>query len=155
MPRGPYYFASKGACIYCGRTATRLTDEHIVPYSLGGLHVIRDASCDECSDITKKFEQRVARDLWGDARAAFNSPTRRKRERKSHIAMSDVDDPNRTLSIPAQEYPAGLVFYKMGKAGLLRGLPETVDISNAWQLVVVDDDKRRNAFLDKYPGKLA
>jgi HNH endonuclease len=50
MPRGPVQFTSKGACIYCGTTGVKLTDEHIVPYSLGGSHVLRDASCLQCAD---------------------------------------------------------------------------------------------------------
>jgi hypothetical protein len=154
MPRGPAHFKSKGACIYCGMTDVKLTDEHIVPYSLGGSHVLRDASCVRCANITKKFEQRVARDLWGDARISFNAPTRRKRERKSHIVMPDPHDQTQSLTVPASEHPAGLVFYKMNKAGLLQGLPETVDLSGAWQMVVVDDDKRRWNFLKKHPGKL-
>jgi HNH endonuclease len=105
MPRGPAHFKSKGACIYCGMTDVKLTDEHIVPYSLGGSHVLRDASCVRCANITKKFEQRVARDLWGDARISFNAPTRRKRERKSHIVMPDPHDQTKNLTVPAKRAP--------------------------------------------------
>lgn len=104
MPRGSAYYESKGACIYCGATGVRLTDEHIVPYSLGGSHVIREASCLSCADITKRFEQRAARDLWGDARTSFNAPTRRKRERRSHIVIRDQRQPSKNLRIPASEY---------------------------------------------------
>lgn len=155
MSRGPHHYESKGVCIYCSVRNEFLTDEHIVPYSLGGSHVIRRASCLRCADMTKKFEQKVARDLWGDARTAYNAPTRRKRERKSHISVTDPDDNGRVLSIPAVEYPGGFVFYKMGKAGLLRGLPEAVDLSSLWQLVVISDDKRREEFHKKHPGKLS
>ncbi|WP_245452386.1 hypothetical protein [Bradyrhizobium forestalis] len=105
--------------------------------------------------MTKRFEQKVARDLWGDARTAYNAPTRRKRERRSHIAVADPDDRSRVLSIPATEYPAGFVFYQMGKAGLLQGLPEQLDLSAAWRLVVVSDDKRRAEYHERHPGKLA
>ncbi|MDP1749727.1 MAG: hypothetical protein Q8L22_09720, partial [Reyranella sp.] len=104
--------------------------------------------------MTKKFEQRVARDLWGDARTAFNGPTRRKRERAKHIVIADPNDRQKKLTVPAHEYPAGLVFYKMGKAGLLQGMPENVDLSGLWQMVVIDDDERRRKFLEKHPGKL-
>lgn len=153
MPRGPAYFPSPKACIYCGTTNVRLTDEHIVPYALGGSHVLREASCDRCAKITTKFEQRVARDLWGDARISFSAPTRHRRERKTHIEMPDADNTDRRLTIPTQQYPAGFVFSKMGKAGLLCGLPESVDLSALWQMVVVDDDKRRAKFLAAHPDK--
>lgn len=149
MARGPAYYPSKGVCIYCGATGVPLKDEHVVPYALGGTHVLRESSCASCEDMTKKFEQRVARDLWGDARTSFNAPTRRKKERKTHVEMSDPED-GRNRLIPAGEYPAGFVFYKMGTCGFLQGLPETADISGSWQMVVIDDDARRNAFFKKY-----
>jgi len=77
-----------------------LSDEHIVPFSLGGKHVIREASCSDCANITKKFEQRVARDLWGDARNSYDAPSRRKKERKSHIHLRDPDDAPKVLRVP-------------------------------------------------------
>ena len=153
MPRGPFHIDSKGACIYCGDIDAELSDEHIVPYSLGGSHVLRKASCSSCADITKKFEQRVARDLWGDARIAFDASSRRRSQRRQKLSMSDPDGFGRSVAIPAAEFPAGFVFYKMCQAGLLQGLPENVDISKKWQLVVIDDDKRRKDFLAKYPKR--
>lgn len=154
MAHGPTYYESRGVCIYFGSSSVRLTDEHVVPLSLGGVHILRQASCLSCADITKKFEQKVARDLWGDARTSFNAPTRRKRERRTHIKYKDPDDANRVLMIPANEYPAIFVFYKMGQAGFLRGLADTVDVSNNWQMIVIEDDLRRINFLKKYAGKV-
>jgi hypothetical protein len=151
MSRGPTHIPSRGACIYCRATGVRLTDEHVVPLSLGGGHVLQDASCDKCADITKKFEQRVARDLWGDARVSFNGPSRRKSKRPSHIWMENPDDRSKPLKLPASEYPAGLVFYKMGRAGLLDGAHPSANMSIFWELVFVDDDKRREAFIARYP----
>jgi hypothetical protein len=150
MVHGPAYYPSKGACIYCAATDVPLKDEHIVPYSLGGTHVLRAASCAACEDTTKRFEQKVARDLWGDARASFNAPTRRKKQRKNRIEMPDAVERQRSELIEATEYPGGFVFYKMGTCGYLRGLPETTDTSDSWQLVMIDDDARRNAFIKKY-----
>ena len=54
-------------CIYGGRSDLELTDEYIVPYSWTGKPVLKGASCRDCEDVTKRFEQKVARDLWGDA----------------------------------------------------------------------------------------
>ena len=151
MPAGPFHVNSRGACIYCGTTDTALSDEHVVPYSLGGSHVLRHASCGRCADITKKFEQEVARDLWGDARNAFDAPSRQKSRRKKMLTLPDGGSGNRPVVIPAAEYPAGFVFYKMCQAGLLQGLPPNVDVSGSWQLVVIDDDGRRKRFLTTYP----
>ena len=150
MAHGPAYFPTKGQCIYCAATGVPLNDEHVVPYALGGTTVLRKASCAKCEDITKKFEQQVARELWGDARTSYGAPTRRKRERKDHIERSDPVNRERKYLVPAVEYPAGFIFYKMGPCGFLRGLSGDVDISGAWQLVVIDDGLRRDAFFQKY-----
>ena len=146
MSDGPTRIASRGACIYCGTTNGTLTDEHILPLSLGGVHILEKASCLSCANITKRFEQEVARGLWGDARTAYNAPSRRKKERKTHIILSDPDVPGRMLKVPYNEYPAGFVFYQMFRAGILEGLPSDLDISSRWQLKVVMDDAKATEF---------
>ncbi len=151
MLRGPAHFDSKGACIYCGATEGALSDEHIVPYSLGGSHVLRKASCARCADVTTKFELKVARHLWGDARIAFNAPSRRKRQRKKRLVLAEPSARGKGLSLAAAEYPAGFVFYKMGPAGFLKGLSPDADVSGSWRLVVIDDAGRRQRFLEQYP----
>jgi len=70
MSHGYTSISSKRRCIYCCEHLAKLIDEHIVPLSLGGQHVIREASCLKCADITKKFEQNVAHGLWGSARTS-------------------------------------------------------------------------------------
>lgn len=154
MSHGPTRIPSKGVCIYCRRTGVLLTDEHIVPYSLGGQHVILKASCEKCADITKKFEQDVARELWGDARTSYNAPSRRKKERRSHVVLTDPLEGTKKLSIPVGEYPAPMVFYKMSQAGLLAGASEQEDGSAKWVLVAITDEKRLERFEQKHPGKL-
>jgi hypothetical protein len=129
-----------------------LADEHVVPFSLGGVHVLDDASCARCAEITSAFERKVARDLWGDARTSYNAPSRRKKKRDKHIGMPDGSAGQ--IPIAATEFPGVLVFPKMNACGFLQGLPETVDLSPAWTFVAVDDDARRNAFFQKY-GKHA
>lgn len=153
MSHGPTIFDSKGCCIYCGATGIKLTDEHIVPLSLSGVHVIREASCERCAKITTGFERKVARNLWGDARNAFDQPSRRKKSRSKAIAMIDANDQSQSFSISASEYPAGFIFYKMLRAGLLQGLPEDFDVSAMWQFVVIDSEKRRKRFLERHPDK--
>lgn len=150
MTHGTTYYPSKGACIYCGATGVPLKDEHVVPYSLGGKHVLREASCAQCEKMTSKFERQVARDLWGDARTSFDQPTRRKKQRKAHIEMPNPNEGGRRRLISAAEYPGGFVFYKMGQCGFLRGQPNTTDNLASWQIVVVDDEERRRSFFRKY-----
>jgi hypothetical protein len=153
MVHGPFHYPSKGACIYCGAVGVPLGNEHIVPLSLGGQLVIDHASCKACEDITKKFEQRVAREMWGDARTSFGAPTRRKRERPTHLTMHHPHDPSKSFQMPASAYPAGFILFKMAPAGILRGIPEQIDTSADWKLIVVDDHARRENFLKQHPNK--
>jgi hypothetical protein len=122
-----------------------LYDEHIVAKALGGQHIIRKASCKKCSVITSNLERKVARDLWGDARIAFDTPSYRKRARPTHFKVSGESE-----EVPAKEYPAGFVFYKMGRSGFMQGLTETEDVSSKWQLIMIDDDVRREAYFKKH-----
>ena len=122
--------------------------------SLGGQHIICEASCLACADITKKFEQDVARELWGDARTSYNAPSRRKRERKTHILLADPERPGRKIKIPYSDYPAPMVVYKMGRAGLLEGLQESTDISAMWKIEAISDHEKNVAFERKYGMKL-
>jgi hypothetical protein len=154
MSHGHTKIPSKGACIYCGCKDARRTDEHVVPFSLGGQHVLLDASCDACADITKRFEQDVAREMWGDARTTYNAPTRRKKQRKTHIVLTDPDNAQRTIKVPYSEYPAAMVFYKMHRAGLLEGTPDHVDMSSMWQFAAVCDTAKANAFEKRFGFKL-
>lgn len=154
MSHGHTRIPARGVCIYCGKSGVRLTDEHVVPLALGGVHILEGASCDDCADITKKFEQDVARELWGASRNSYNAPSRRKKKRPTHIILSDPDQPGRTVKAPYSEYPAAMVFYKMSKAGLLEGLPDNVDLSSAWQLVAICDQEKSEAFIKKYGMKV-
>lgn len=146
MPHGPTYFPGKGCCIYCRATDRKLTDEHIVPYALGGQHVIRQASCLVCANVTKRFEQDVARGMWGDARAAFGERSRRKKDRPSHLRMRHPDTPRPGVDVPVEQYPGGMVFYRMGVAGVLLGDVESHDTSPNWRLVMTGDDQRWKEF---------
>ena len=153
MSHGPTKIASRGVCIYCGRDGIELTDEHVVPFSLGGRHVLVEASCHRCADITKKFEQKVARDLWGDARASYNAPTRHKKERKKRIYLPDPAGLN-PLEVTIKDYPALMIFYKMPPAGILCGYPEQVDRSSEWNLIGIVDNTRLHNLHSKYPGRV-
>ncbi|MCH7501108.1 MAG: hypothetical protein IH886_14080 [Nitrospinae bacterium] len=154
MSHGHTKISSKGICIYCGKAGVRLTDEHIVPMSIGGKHVIKEASCHNCAKVTSKFERDVMRGLWGDARTSYDAPSRRKKNRSTHITLNDPHHPSKKLRVPFSEYPSPMVFYQMDHAGILQGLPETVDLSANWKLITITDEEKLQIFVQKYPGKL-
>ena len=149
MSHGPTKIASKGCCIYCGTKDGPLSREHIVPLSLGGHHVIEQASCEKCADITKRFEQDVARGLWGDARISANAPSRRKKDRP---AATIVGHPTK-VKVPYSEYPASFVFYQMPAPGILQGLRPETDRSDSWKLIAVCDDEGLRKFERQHKTK--
>lgn len=154
MSHGPTRISSKGVCIYCNAKDVDLTDEHILPYFIGGFHIINDASCKECAKITTRFERDVAKGLWGDARTAYNAPSRRKKKKKKYIFLDDQKIPGNKLKILFSEYPAPMIFYCMDTAGLLLGLPESADNTSNWTFKAIVDQKKIDAFEKKYPGQL-
>jgi hypothetical protein len=150
MSHGHTKIASRGVCIYCGTRGVELLDEHVVPFSLEGQHILEGASCRPCADITSRFEGDVAQAMWGDARNSYNVRSRRKKKRKTHIVLADPANPARRVKVPYAEYPAPMVFYKMGRAGLLEGLPDTVDVSNAWQFCAITHEVKAKVFPKKF-----
>ena len=72
-------FQPVGQCIYCGRGES-LSDEHVIPFGLGGKLVLPKASCPACADKTKAFEQRLLRGHWWAYRRTVGMKSRRPGE---------------------------------------------------------------------------
>lgn len=141
-----YTFPGFNKCIYCGSTHD-LTDEHIIPLSLGGKHVLSKASCLSCAKQTSRLERRIAKDLWGEARAAYNAPSRRKRKAKKYLDMDG-------LKVRTEDFPGMFVFYEMPIPGILAGMDEDVDTTNLWRLRAHGNMHRANEMYKKFPGRV-
>jgi len=63
-------------CIYCGGEGE--TDEHIIPFALGGTAKLFKASCEKCRNITSKYERNPLRNNWVEARAVLDYPSRKR-----------------------------------------------------------------------------
>lgn len=115
--------APVGRCIYCGTRAGRLTDEHLIPFSLGGMMYLPNASCDSCARITSRFEQVCARTMFGAFRTRVGMPTRRPRERPALLPLriQSIDGQDTTLNVPALEHPGPLVLVDWGPPRLMSG----------------------------------
>lgn len=82
-------FSEIGFCIYCGDRNSRLSDEHIVPFGLGGNSLILPlSSCKRCAEITSKFELDCLRSAYGLFRGKIGAPTRRPKKRNPHLRIS-------------------------------------------------------------------
>lgn len=77
-----------GACIYCGETEGRLTEEHIIPLGLGGTIVLPAASCDDCAKITSLFETQVMRGFMDRGRQAMGIKGRKQHKRPKVKAIN-------------------------------------------------------------------
>jgi hypothetical protein len=76
-------YPSFGECIYCGAKASEveLTDEHIIPHSLGANAVILDGSCKTCAKITCNIEGVMGRKAFGDFRTHIGEQTYHPKQR--------------------------------------------------------------------------
>jgi hypothetical protein len=81
LPRKIY--PSVGSCIYCSAT-DNLSDEHIVPYGLGGRYVLPKASCPRCAKVTSRIERDCLRTMFGDLRASLNIKGRKRRPKDKY-----------------------------------------------------------------------
>jgi hypothetical protein len=100
------FHPSVGRCIYCGSTSGELTEEHIIPYGLGGELVLADASCSKCATITSQFETEVMRYHLLDVRAYLNLRTRRKSKRPKEFPINrGTEDAPDEINIPIARRP--------------------------------------------------
>lgn len=97
-----------GQCIYCGEVAStsmRLGDEHIIPRSIGGGLILREASCRDCEKETSKIEDNCAKMLFHEARAHFKISGRKEKRTRTKIRVP-LRAPSKTF--PINDYPLSL-----------------------------------------------
>ncbi len=119
--------AEIGRCIYCGSTFPPLTDEHIIPFGLGGDDVLAAASCTTCQRaINQGYESRLLRSSWLPFRTLLGLPTRNVPERPTHFrAELNRDGAWVTEDVPVAAYPAIVSWPVFYPPSSLDGRPET------------------------------
>ncbi|MBU6140991.1 MAG: HNH endonuclease [Proteobacteria bacterium] len=141
-------FPSIGKCIYCDASNVTLTDEHIIPLSMGGVQIMEKASCEACCKIINKFETKFAKEIFGTFREKHRFPSRHRKNRQNEIEVTKVNGDK--FVVPLSEFPAPTYMIKMATAGILNGMPPSVDTSFLWQFVVITNDKELDDFTKKY-----
>jgi hypothetical protein len=112
-----------GACIYCGGRE-KLSEEHVIPFALGGNFVLPYATCGRCAKITSAFERKVLRGFMLDARTVAPFPTRRHKERpKSRALEAKRGITFERIELPVSDFPAFLHLPLLAPASFLAGLP--------------------------------
>jgi hypothetical protein len=112
-----------GRCIYCGSTAEPLSNEHIIPLALNGALVLPKASCAACADITKRFEQTVARSSYGPLRIKLGFKTRRKKERPQRLPVGflDTEGARQETQLAVQHFPTVYLAVEFPPPGIFTG----------------------------------
>ena len=119
-----------GRCIYCGATSD-LRLEHIIPFSLGGLCELPEASCKKCEAITSAFEGTCARKLFGPTRIHLNMQTRRPKDRPTTLPVEFTfpGGEMRVMEVPIDDHPNTLMMPIFGAPDILRGETPEKDTS--------------------------
>lgn len=86
----PHRFEAVDRCIYCGAVDAPLSDEHIVPFGLGGKLILPKSSCDSCAKITSQFEQKVMRGFLDHGRQALGVKGRKRRKQERPTALNQT-----------------------------------------------------------------
>jgi hypothetical protein len=111
-----------GRCIYCGDTES-LTDEHIIPFALGGNLVLAKASCPACQVKTSATERMVARQMAGLLRSRLAIQTRRPKQRKKMPLGVVFNDNTQLIEMAPEEFPSVLAYPVFAPPRLLNGRP--------------------------------
>jgi hypothetical protein len=140
------------SCIYCGEKklaadAPRFTDEHIIPYSLGGNLVLPESCCSACQRIiNQQIETPITNLEWGYFRTKHNLPSRKKSVR-SHVKLRRKD--GSFFKMPIADYSAPLPLYRFYEARKLSGLPGCDDFH--WTMSILTKKENEVAMQKKYP----
>lgn len=118
-----------GHCIYCG-SVENLSDEHIVPYGLGGNLILPKASCSTCAKITSRFELVVQRGSMRPARIYREIQSRKKHKSapKTYPLIVERNNDIETLEAPLDEYPILVTFPIFSVPGYLKNDKSTKGI---------------------------
>jgi hypothetical protein len=120
-----------GKCIYCGSTEN-LHDEHCIPESLNGFHVLGKASCQPCGRITSRFEGEYARDSMLPVRTAWNMRSKRsKSKRPTGFPMRFVKNGEElVINVPVGDHYSVIPLIEIGPPGRTPHAPHASGLSH-------------------------
>jgi len=124
-----------GRCIYCKTLAT--SDEHSLPFCLGGCTYLPTASCASCSKITSYLEGYVCRAMFGPFRARHSIQSRRKKIDLGTLPVRfETESGSEVRRIPRSELPAILAMPIWPEPGMLCNKQRTapLTLTRVWLL---------------------
>lgn len=137
--------SSPGCCIYCGDAHSKLTDEHVIPFALGGNSaILLKACCSTCQRIIQKYEQRVLKDQMGIFRARIGAPTRNPKKRPTEQSLHFVEVNERTevlrdlghRIVPIDDAPLAFAVWDSPPPAILgEHIPPEMRVGKPWTYV--------------------
>ncbi len=129
-------------CIYCG-SKEKLSDEHALAYGFNGNHILRNASCENCREITSKFETKILRGLLADYRSfkKFRSRSKHKTlqvNRDYRIKDFNHNESTRNLSL---SIAGSLLFIPEFETPSLEKKNESMHIKNLHYIRISTNNK--------------
>lgn len=118
-----------GKCIYCGSDGgpKGLSDEHMIPFSLGGDAVLPEASCAVCATETSKIELYLARHIFHGLRSHVGAPSRKKSLPSTLSADISVGDQEDSYEFLAADQPFALMLLTWDYPGIMRQVQPSED----------------------------
>jgi hypothetical protein len=116
-------YAPVGRCIYCDGETSELGDEHIIPYSLNGTHILPEASCRTCEAVTSYLDGFLSRDVFYQLRVSGQMRTRGELPKKFPVIFGYADGRKEKEMVSADIHPATLTIPKFRMPDLLSGRP--------------------------------
>lgn len=150
-----------GECIYCrgGGLPGRLTLEHIIRESLGGMLELPEASCHDCQAITAAFEGEDAGKLFRPVRRQLNFPSKSRgkarseqRERETFV----IKFYGIKRDIPVAEYPGLIISFVFTLPTIMLGIAATGEsFGGGISLEILPEfGERLNALRAKYGNRV-
>jgi hypothetical protein len=135
-------FDDVGACIYCKRRRAEgiaLSNEHIIPLTLGGQLILAGASCDCCSKKIKKFEAFLLNQTLIAVRTHLKLPMYDPKFRPTDLRLGEFDSSGEWPNIDEanlqfkdhaiDQHPFVIMLPDFRRPGLLVGRERTTEFS--------------------------
>lgn len=110
-----------GHCIYCDSGDGKLSEEHVIPFSLGANLTLAQASCARCARITGEAERQIARPIAGMLRARLGIQTRNRNGREPIPKKLYFGDEQRRVEVLPDEFPSLFSYPIFAKPGIVEG----------------------------------
>lgn len=110
-----------GICVYCG-SDDGLSDEHVLPYALGGNLILQKASCEACRIVTGNLEQKLLRGHWWPQRIRTGLQSRTKHKEQLPISVTIIQENGVEIAakMPIEEQTV-YIEYGMAAPTILQG----------------------------------